>query len=71
MIFFLDHSDEITYPIAGAFIKYLIDQYGTDLFISIYKYKGDNLLRKIESSYASKIDIIEKEFLKSLYNNNL
>ena len=69
--FFLDHSDEITYPIAGAFIKYLIDQYGTDLFISIYKYKGDNLLRKIESSYTSKIEIIEKEFLKSLSNNNL
>jgi hypothetical protein len=28
-------------------------------------------LRKIESSYAIKIEIIEKEFLKSLYNNNL
>ena len=41
--FYLDHSDEITYPIAGAFIKYLIDNYGIDLFISIYKFKGYNL----------------------------
>lgn len=66
--FFVNHSDEITYPIAGAFIKYLIDNYGKDLFISIYMYKGDDLLRKIEKSYSNKIEIIEKEFLKSLYS---
>lgn len=65
--FFLKNSDEITYPIAGAFIKYLIDNYDKDLFISIYKYKGDDLLRKIESSYSNKIEKIEKKFLELLY----
>ena len=69
--YFLTHSDEITYPIAGAFIKYLIDNYGKDLFISIYKYKCDDLLGKIENSYDNNIEIIEKEFLESLYFHEL
>ena len=64
--FFLNHSDEITYPIAGAFVKYLINRYGKELFISVYSYKGCDLLSELESKYATKIEYIEKDFLKSL-----
>jgi len=42
--FFFSHADEITYPIAGAFVKYLINRYGKERFISVYSYKGYNLL---------------------------
>jgi hypothetical protein len=63
---FLNHSDEITYPIAGAFVKYLINRYGKELFISVYSYKGYDLLGEIECKYKQKIELIEESFLKSL-----
>lgn len=65
--FFLNHSDEVTYPISGAFVKYLINQYGKEKFISVYSYSGYNLLDEIEKVFKEKREIIEKSFLDSLY----
>ncbi len=64
--FFLSYADEITYPIAGAFVKYLINRYGKERFISVYSYKGYNLLSEIEKVFKSELEQIEKDFLDSL-----
>lgn len=69
--FFLNHADEITYPIAGAFVKYLINRYGRELFISVYTFKGYDLLSEIERTYATKIEQIENDFLDSILLSNL
>lgn len=69
--FFLNHTDEITYPIAGAFVKYLINRYGRELFISVYAFKGYDLLGEIERTYATKIEQIENDFLDSILLSNL
>jgi len=64
--FFLNHSDEVTYPISGAFVKYLINRYGKERFISVYSYKGYNLLGEIEKIFKTELDQIEKDFLDFL-----
>ncbi|MFA7561563.1 MAG: hypothetical protein WCY80_05620, partial [Candidatus Izemoplasmatales bacterium] len=69
--FFLNHTDEITYPIAGAYVKYLINRYGRELFISVYTFKGYDLLSEIERTYATKIEQIENDFLDSILLSNL
>jgi hypothetical protein len=69
--YFLNHTDEITYPIAGAFVKYLINRHGRELFVSVYAFKGYDLLGEIESKYATKIEDIENDFLDSILLPNI
>ena len=37
---FAAHGCQITYPIAGAFMRFLIDTYGMDKYLEFYKYDG-------------------------------
>lgn len=66
---FLSFSDEITYPIAGALTKYLIDRYGKDLYLLMYGIKNSDLLDTIQQVYSEKLENIEREFIESLSNN--
>ena len=66
-----DNSDEITYPISGAFTKYLIERHGRDSYISLYEDKGDDLLTKFEQVYLIKLEYVERDFLDYLSNYNL
>jgi len=63
---FFNYSDSITYPIAGAFTKFLIDNYGIDKYIMLYKYTGKDFIKRIEEVYDEKIECIEKNFILSL-----
>lgn len=65
---------EITYPISGAFTKYLIDKYGIDKYLLLYKYEGTNFQDIILSIYGRTIEVIENAFwneiLKINYDEN-
>lgn len=63
---FLSYSDAITYPIAGAFTKYLIDTYGIEKYILLYKYKGENFSKKINEIYLKELEKIEEDFILTL-----
>ena len=63
---FFNYSDSITYHIAGAFTKFLIDNYGIDKYIMLYKYTGKDFIKRIEEVYDEKIECIEKNFILSL-----
>jgi hypothetical protein len=47
-------------------VKYLINHYGKERFISVYSYKGYNLLDEIEKVFKTKLEQFEKDFLDSL-----
>lgn len=63
---FLSKSDKITYPIAGAFTKYLLETFGKKLYLEFYKYSGNQIADEIERIYKKNIDLLEKEFILSL-----
>ena len=65
---FFSYPDQITYPIAGAFTKFLIDVYGIERYIEIYKYKGEEFSERIKEIYLSDIETIEEEFIIFLTN---
>ncbi|MFA5033037.1 MAG: hypothetical protein WC614_08460 [bacterium] len=62
---FYQIGDTITYPLAGSFVKYLLDEYGIEKFKFIYKYAHPaqiysqlNLIFK--KTYGKTIDELEK-----------
>ena len=63
---FFNYSDSVTYPIAGAFTKFLIDYYGIHKYILLYKYTGEDFIKRIEMIYGEKVEDIEKSFILSL-----
>lgn len=53
---FAQQGCQITYPIAGAFTKYLMDTFGKEKYLSLYKYRGNDyehiFLSIFEKSFA-------------------
>ncbi|HEY4544310.1 MAG TPA: hypothetical protein VIG40_06665 [Tissierellaceae bacterium] len=68
---FFNYSDAITYPIAGAFTKFLLENYGINKYISLYRYTGDDFENKIKEVYKKEIDDLEKEFISSILSISL
>lgn len=60
---FFNYSDAITYPIAGAFTKFLLQNYGIKKYLSIYKHTEDDFTNKIKEVYKMEVDELEKEFI--------
>lgn len=65
------HQLEDSYPIAGSFVKYLLDEYGIEKFKFVYKYTHPkhiylqlNLIFK--KAYGKKLDELEKEWREYL-----
>ena len=56
----------ITYPIAGAFTAYLIDTYGIENYLCLYKYKEDNYEEIFVSVFKSSFAEIEKLFWQKI-----
>ncbi len=65
---FLNYSDDITYPIAGAFTKFLIDIYGIKKYLLLYKYKGRNFFKEIKKIYLKDFKKLEQDFLIYIKN---
>lgn len=65
---FFSFSDAITYPIAGAFTKFLIKNYGIEKYLLLYNYKEDDFLNIIKDVYRKELKDIEEKFILSLQN---
>lgn len=64
-------KEEIVYPQAGSFIKYLINTHGLEKFKKVYKKLSRNKkvkenIKIIESSYSKSIKELEKDWQKYL-----
>lgn len=58
---FADHGCAVTYPIAGAFTKYLIDTFGMERYIELYKYTGEEYETIMQAIFLTSFeDIVEK-----------
>lgn len=64
--FFMINADSITYPIAGAFTRFLIDTFGIEKYLLLYKAIDDDFLKTIKEIYLKEIEEIELDFLLSL-----
>lgn len=60
--FFAEHGCEITYPIAGAFTQFLIDTYGMDKYLELYKYRGCEYKNVVASIYCASLAEIDHDF---------
>jgi hypothetical protein len=59
---FFEHNDAITYPISGAFTKFLIDTYGREKYTEFYRLKVD-IRNAITKTYGKSIEQLEFDFL--------
>lgn len=59
---FAECGEEITYPVAGAFTRFLIDTYGMDQYKELYKYDGNEYSEIIQSIYHVSLQEIEQSF---------
>lgn len=66
---FFQHSDEITYPIAGAFTEFLINYYGMGKYLVMYKSKDKDFIKTIEKVYTGSIEEMESGFLSFINKN--
>lgn len=63
---FAEQGCEITYPIAGAFTKYLVDTYGRGKYVDLYKYSGCNYEDFFVSCFKESFEKIENAFWKQM-----
>lgn len=59
---FAEYSCEITYPIAGAFTRFLIDTYGMERYLELYKYGGDEYEKVVPSIFGASLAEVEHAF---------
>ncbi len=66
-----ESKSEIAYPLAGSFVKFLIDTYGKDKFLQAYGHlknsdKADENVKAIEQIYGKSLEQLEQEWKKIL-----
>lgn len=61
---FFDHSEDLTYPIAGAFTLWLIEQMGMEGYLRLVYVQGDQSLDAIEKYFGLSIDEADAAFQK-------
>ena len=62
---FADYGCTVTYPIAGAYTKFLIDTFGMERYIELYKYAGEEYETIMQSIFHTSFeDIVEKFWSK-------
>ena len=63
---FADHGCAVTYPIAGAFTQYLIDAFGIERYIELYKYTGEEYETVIQSILHMSFENIIEDFWREM-----
>jgi hypothetical protein len=63
---FDSYEERITYPQAGSFVKYIIENYGSDKFRELWS-KGDDAISEV---YNKSIYVLEKEWLEEIKKSN-
>lgn len=61
--YFFANGCEITYPIAGAFVNWMINQYSLETFLVLYK-KDNDYVKNLEKLVHKSISEIEYDFLQ-------
>lgn len=59
---FADYGCTVTYPIAGAFTKFLIDTFGMERYIELYKYTGVEYETVMQSIFHTSFKDIVGQF---------
>lgn len=65
---FYEYDCEVTYPLSGSFTKYLIDEYGIDKYLDLYKIKGELRVSDFEKIFNSSFEKIEVSYWKKIKN---
>ena len=63
---FWEYRDHITYPLAGAFTKFLIDHYGLEAYMKLYRYEGTDYDRIYPSIFGLSLQKLESVFWDKL-----
>jgi len=63
---FFQYPDKLTYPIAGAFTKFLIDEIGMDIYLNLYSNELDFSKEYIEETFQISLEAIEDRFISKL-----
>lgn len=63
---FADYSCTVTYPIAGAFSKFLIDTFGMERYIELYKYAGEEYETIMQSIFHASFEDIVEQFCSEM-----
>lgn len=63
---FAEYNCAVTYPVAGAFTKFLIDTYGMDRYLELYRYKGSEYGEIVFSLYHRSLSELEKSFWENM-----
>ena len=56
----------VAYPIAGAFTKYLIQTYGVDRYLELYRHKGWEYEETILTVFGASLSSMEESFWKTV-----
>lgn len=64
--YFSEYGEEITYPLAGAFTKFLIETYGLNRYKELYRYDGVEYGERIKAIYHASLPDIEQSFWASM-----
>ncbi len=67
---FYAHGDEITYPIAGAFVEWFIQTFSQEAFVQLYKEKKD-YVSCLEAFIGESMDMVEKRFVRYIQSIHL
>lgn len=59
---FADVSCVITYPVAGAFTKFLIEEFGMEQYIEFYKYTGEEYDTIMQAVFHTTFEELSKRF---------
>lgn len=60
---FFSHPDEITYPLAGAFTKWMIETLGMETYLQTIYVSGEQSKQRIEAAFGATIAEIESSFI--------
>ena len=63
---FAQQGCQITYPIAGAFTKYLMDTFEIEKYLNLYKYKEDDYVNIFPSIFKNTFAEIEDAFWQKM-----
>lgn len=63
---FAEYGCVITYPIAGAFTKFLMDTYGVEDYLEFYKYTGTDYEDIFPALFRRSLQEIEEAFWKQM-----
>ncbi len=67
---FFANGCEITYPIAGAFVNWMIHHFSLETFLELYK-KENDYVKNLEKIVRKSISEIEYDFLQYIKTKNL